>query len=350
MRWNDVYINAAAASLGRVETTDSAVADGRYEAEQNTADGYLAVRVADDVPTIEMAVTAAELALERSGKAADEFELLVHSSVGHQGLDHFAPASYVQSRTIGGRGIALEVKQASNGGLAALEVAAAYLTTRPAARSVLITTSDRFGPPSYDRYHTDGGLLFSDGATALVLSHGSGVVRLLSTVLIGDTAHHGLYNENAPWSEAPGGNGWPVNLTTRQERHVADLGGPDSFLEIVQSLDRRQQETVELALADAELEVSDIDWWVFPNVGQTLVDWDTYKMMGVDESRTTTEWGRRIGHLGAGDQFAGLAYLLESRTVRAGDRVLLNGAGQGFTFGSAVVEIIEEPAWSNSAD
>lgn len=349
MRWNDIYLGAVAASLGRPETTEQAVAEGRYEAEQNLADGYLAVRVADGVPAVELAVAAAELALDRAATAAEDVRLVMHASVGHQGLDHFAPASYVQSRTVRGGASALEVKQASNGGLGALEIAAAYLAAAGTG-SVLLTTADTFGPPAYDRYHTDGGLLFSDGATGVVLRRGSGVARLLSTVVIGDTAHHGLYNENAPWTAAPGAGGWPVDLTPRQEKHVADLGGPAAFLEIVQALDEKQQETVRLAVADAGLEVADIDWWVFPNVGQTLVDWDTYKEMGVDESRTTTEWGRRVGHLGAGDQFAGLAYLLESRTVHAGDRVLLNSAGQGFTFGSAVVEIVAEPEWTSTAD
>lgn len=350
MRWDDVYINSAAAALGRPESTASAVADGRYAAEVNEANGYLAARVSDGEAAIEMAVTAAKRALQRSGKAPDDFELVVHSSIAYQGLDHFAPASYVQSRTVGGRASAIEVKQASNGGMAALDIVASYLTARPAPRSVLLTTSDCFTLPTYDRYNTDGGLIFGDGATALVLSRGSGIARLRSTVVIGDTAQHGLHNENEPWATAPGGNGWPVNLAARAEQHVTNLGGPDHFLEIVQSLDARQQETVRDAAAAADMDVEDVDWWVFANVGRTLIDWDTYKAMGVDEARTTTEWGRRVGHLGPGDQLAGLIYLLESRTVRAGDRVMLNGAGQGFTFGSAVVEIIEEPDWPNTAD
>lgn len=350
MRWNDIYIGAVAASLGRAETTGTAVDEGRYDADQQLADGYLAVRVADGVPAVELAVAAARIALERAGTAAEDVRLVMHASIGHQGLDHFAPASYVQHRTVRGRAGALEVKQASNGGLGGLEMAAAYLGADPAAGSVLLTTADTFEPPAYDRYHTDGGLLFSDGGTALVLRRGSGVARLLSTVVIGDTTHHGLYNDNAAWVAAPGSGGWPVDLTPRQEKHVSDLGGPEAFLEIVQSLDDKQQETVRLAVAEAGLEVADIDWWVFPNVGQTLVDWDTYKEMGVDEARTTTEWGRHIGHLGAGDQIAGLAHLFESRTVRSGDRVLINAAGQGFTFGSAVLEIVGEPDWDSTAD
>jgi 3-oxoacyl-[acyl-carrier-protein] synthase-3 len=349
MRWDNVYINAAAAALGRSETTARAVAEGRYEAEANAADGYLAVRITDGAAPIEMAVSAAELAIERSGKSGDDFELVVHSSLAYQGLDHFAPASYVQSRTIGGRASAIEVKQASNGGLAALNVIASYLTARPSALSALLTTSDCFVPPSYDRYHV-GGLILSDGATAMVLSRGGGVARLLSTAVIGDTTHHGLVNDNEPFSAAPGGNGWPVNLLSRVARHVEWLGGPDHFLDIVQSLDAGQQGAMRLAIEDADLEASDIDWWVFPNVGRTLLQGDTYKVMNIDEARTTMDWGHRVGHLGAGDQIGGFIYLMESKTVRPGDRILLTGAGQGYNFASAVVEILEVPDWSNTID
>jgi 3-oxoacyl-[acyl-carrier-protein] synthase III len=348
MRWDDIHVDAVAASLGRVELTEDAVTDGRYDPGQRAADGYLATRVADEGPAVELAVDAANLALKRS--TASEFGLLVHASVAHQGLDHFAPASYVQRRTIGGTAAAIEVKQASCGGLAAVEVAAAYLSVRPELSAALVTTSDRFVPPGYDRYNTDGGLVFSDGGTALVLSRRPGVARLLSTSLISDTTHGGLYDGNAPWTDAPGGGGWPVDLAPRAAGHIAELGGPDHFIDVVQSLDHRQQETVREAVADAGLQVGDISWWVFPNVGQTLVDWETYEAMGIDRSRTIwEEWGNRIGHLGAGDQLAGLAYLLESRRARVGDRVLLNGAGQGFTFASVVLEITDVPEWSDSA-
>jgi 3-oxoacyl-[acyl-carrier-protein] synthase-3 len=350
MRWNDIYIGAVAAALGRVETTASAVADGRYDSDQRLADGYVSARIADGVPAVELAVAAAKLALSRAGTDPDDVQLVMHASIAHQGIDHFAPASYVQSRTVRGRANALEVRQQSNGGMGALDMAAAYLAANTDARAVLLATSDVFPPPAYERYGPDGGVLLSDGGTALVLRRGSGVARLLSTVVIGDTSHHGLYNDNAPWTTAPGGGGWPVNMTSRQDRYIAELGGPEAFVDIVRSLDEMQQETVRTALAEAGAEVSDIDWWVFPNVGDTLVDWDTYKDMGIDESRATLDWGHRVGHLGAGDQIAGLAHLLESRIVRVGDRVLLNAAGQGFTFGSAVVEIVEEPNWTNSAD
>ncbi|MEK8107765.1 hypothetical protein NKG94_27020 [Micromonospora sp. M12] len=169
MRWNDVWISAAAASLGHAESTETAVADGRYQQKDRDGDGYLAVRVVDEGPAVELAVAAGQLALHRSGRRPEEFALVTHSHVGFQGLDDFASAAHVQQRTVGGAATATEVRQASNGGMAALELTAAYLSADPGRPAALLTTSDVFHPPTYDRWGTSG-TLYGDGGTALVLS------------------------------------------------------------------------------------------------------------------------------------------------------------------------------------
>jgi len=348
MRWNDIYVSSVAACLGREVSTSDAVADGRYDAAENESSGYLGVRVTEDGPAVELAVRAAELAVSRSGKRSEDFSLVVHASIAHQGLDDFASASYLQSRTIRGRATALEVRQASNGGLASLVMGAAFLAVQPEPSSALLATSDRFAPPSYDRFRTASGLLLGDAGTAMVLSRSPGVARLVSTVLVGDTTFQAMQIGADEWCELPGGNGWPVDTQRRVDAFVAQ-SGPDIFPELVQSISGIENETMERALADAELKARDITWWVFPNMGG-LTDWYALEELGADVSRTTWDWGRRAGHLGAGDQFAGLAHLLESGRARAGDLVMLNGAGTGFSFGSAVVEILAEPGWPSSTD
>lgn len=348
MRWNDVWISAAAASLGRAEPTGQAVADGRYPEKDHDGDGYLAVRVVDQGPAVDLAVAAGQLALGRSGHRPEEFALVTHSHVGFQGLDDFASAAHVQRRTVGGAAIATEVRQASNGGLAALELAAAYLSAGPGRPAALLTTSDVFRPPAYDRWGTSG-TLYGDGGTALVLSRTTGVARLLSSVSVADTSHEGLQTGDEAWAEASGGNGWPIDTASRIAGYVRQHG-EEVFVDLVRRIFDAERQTVEGALDDAGLRPADIAWWVFPNMGLSLTDWDARAAIGVDPARTTWPWGRRTGHLGAGDQFAAVAHLLESRRVRAGDRVLVNGAGTGFTFTSAVLEIQAEPDWPTTAE
>ncbi|GGZ48807.1 3-oxoacyl-[acyl-carrier-protein] synthase 3 protein 5 [Streptomyces inusitatus] len=342
MRWNDLFIDGVATALGHEERTADAVADGRYDAEEHERSGYLGVRVCPEGPAIELAVRAAERALKRSGTDPDRFTLVTHSSVAHQGLDDFAPAAHLQSRTVGGRGTAVEIRQASNGGMAALELAAAHLSVGRPDGAVLLATSDRFVPPGYDRFRTAQGCLLGDGGTSLVLARGSGALRLCSSASMGDTAHEGLQIGADPWSEVSGGNGWPVDQDQRVRGYV-ERHGPEIFMDLVQSIWACENETMERALADADCTARDIAHWVFPNMGLALTGWDSRAEFGVDLERTTWEWGRRAGHLGAGDQFAGLAHLLESGALSPGDRVLLHGAGTGFSFTSAVVEVLEIP-------
>ncbi|MFB8104936.1 ketoacyl-ACP synthase III family protein [Streptomyces sp. DSS69] len=344
MKWSGIYVNACGAVLGRGEDVSAAVAEGRYDEGEAAADGFLSISVIDDGPAVDLAVKAADLTMGRSTVAPGDIELVVHSSCNNQGLDHFAPASYVQGRTVGGRAAAVEVKQYSNGGLAALEIAAAYLHARSAGSAALLTTSDVFALPSFDRYRSDKGVVFGDGGTGLVLSRTGGVARLLSTAVISDGTYGAVYLGNKPFEEEPRAADEPVDLRSRRDEYLLENG--ELLLKIVQSLTERQQESVSVALADAGLTAPDIDRWVLTNVGRTLDDVDFRAMFGITDANTTWEWGRRVGHVGAADQIAGLAHLLETGEVGPGDRVALCGIGMGFTYACAVVEILERPQWS----
>ncbi|MDT0471404.1 ketoacyl-ACP synthase III family protein [Streptomyces sp. DSM 41014] len=343
MRWNGIYVNACAAVLGRGERTDDAVAEGRYDADEAAADGFLSISVADDGPAVELAVRAGGLVMDRATAGADDIRLVVHSSCNHQGLDHFAPASYVQGRTVGGSAAAVEVKQYSNGGLAAVEIAAAYLANHPEPAAALLTTSDVFALPGFDRYRSDKGVVFGDGGTGLVLSRTGGVARLLSTAVISDGTYGAVYLGNSPFAQESSADE-PVDLRSRRDDYLAENG--ELLLEIVQSLTERQRESVTVALADAGLDAADIDRWVLTNVGRTLDDVPFRETFGITDEKTTWEWGRRVGHIGAADQIAGLTHLLETGEAAPGDRIALCGIGMGFTYACAVVEIIERPRWS----
>jgi 3-oxoacyl-[acyl-carrier-protein] synthase-3 len=272
------------------------------------------------------------------------YDLVSQASIAHQGMDHFAPASYIQTHTVGGSGAAVEVKQFSNGGLANLDLAAAYLSVRDRPAAALLTTSDKFVPPAYDRYNCDRGIVFGDGATGLVLSRTPGVARLLATVVISDGTYGAVYIGDASWDDAP--TGGPVDLRTRREQFLANNAG--LLMEVVQSTTARQRESVERALADAGLGAPDIRRWVFLNVGQTQVDNEFRRSLAIDEEKTTWQWGREVGHIGAGDQVAGLAHLLETGAVQAGDKVALCSMGMGFSYGCAIVEVLQEPEWTST--
>jgi 3-oxoacyl-[acyl-carrier-protein] synthase III len=352
MQWNDVYISSSAACLGStVEDVRDAVADDRYDAEECERDGYLHVRVAGDEPPVDMAVTAANLALDRADVDSDNVVLVIYGGSGpHAGLYYMQAASYVQQQTVGGSATALEVRQASNSGMAGLELAAAYLLTVPTPAAALVTTADKYKLPNWDRYRTDKGQARGDGAAATVLSRGAegGVAKLLSTASIGDSTHERLYRGDQKWEAYPGANGLPVDFRIRTKEY---LQSGAKIEDIVYSVASNQHKVIDAALNDAHIGVDDVARFVYPNTGLTLLNWEARKReSGIDVLKSTWEWGRHIGHMGGSDQVAGLTHLLETHAVHPGDRVVLTGIGGGFTFSAAVVEILQEPDWSNSAN
>ncbi|MGW2425666.1 ketoacyl-ACP synthase III family protein [Streptomyces sp. NPDC001709] len=345
MLWNDIYVDAAACRLGRREDVRQAAAEGRYDPAECEADELVSVSVVDDASHADMAVDAARLAVSRSRAADEDFTLVAHvTSGGFQGLDHWTPASYIQARTVGGRAPAIQLQQASNGGLGALDLVAAHLAARPAPAAALITTSDKYHLPMFDRYRSDKGAPRGDGATALVLTRRSGIARLLSTVVIADTAFEGTCRGTRPWEGIAGEQGWPVSLRQRLKEYL--IGGGD-VADVARALGAGKQASMLKAMSEAGVDIKDVARFVYPHSGATFFDWDALKEgAGVDVEQTNWELGRRLGHLGAGDQFAGLADLLESNAVKPGDKVVLSSVGHGLNFGAAVLEMVSEPQWS----
>ncbi|MFF3916362.1 ketoacyl-ACP synthase III family protein [Streptomyces sp. NPDC001852] len=320
------------------------VAQGRYRAEEYAEDGYLSVSVIDDEAPADLAVDAARRALARSGVPHWAVELVVHSSVGFQGLDHWSPAAYIQRHTVAGQAAAVEIKQASNGGLAALDLAAAYLAARPGPAAALLTTADTYQLPAFDRYRSDQGWVRGDGATALVLGREPGLARLLSTSLVGDSTHEEAHRGGETWAKAPGERGWPVDLRSRRREYF--LSGHEPA-EIGATILNGIRHVMQTALKDAGADVDDIARFAFAHAGRHVARW-AFAMdeFGIANDRTTLDWGMTVGHIGAGDQIAGLTHLLETNQVVPGDLVMLTGFGAGLTFASAVLEIQQRPDWA----
>ncbi|MEU7615821.1 3-oxoacyl-[acyl-carrier-protein] synthase III C-terminal domain-containing protein [Micromonospora rifamycinica] len=74
-------------------------------------------------------------------------------------------------------------------------------------------------------------------------------------------------------------------------------------------------------------------------VGATQVA--VYKQIETSDPATTTyEWGLDYAHMGNCDQFAGINHLYETGRLKSGDRLVTIGAGIGFMWTAAVIEIV----------
>lgn len=341
MRWDNLYLAGVGTYLPeRVETVDDAIATGRYSAEKKAMNGYHAVRVAgpDETGPV-MAAIAGRQAVARSGLSNDEFGLVLHTYNGHQGLDFWAPASYVQQATIGGSAPAWEMRQVCNAFLTGIESAGAYITMRPGATAALITGGDAFRLPYIDRWASHEQNVNGDGAGAVVLSTRGGFARVRATYSFGDPTLEPIARAGRTWSDTPFHDGKPV----RFEAVLPDVDMDETVEKITNGV-RRSVDTV---LREAEAELSDIRFFLHQQLAETIAVYGLYQLLDIDRASTTFDWGKDLGMVGTVDLILGLNHVITEREPKPGDLILLQGSGAGYSWTSIVLEFLDAPDWTD---
>jgi 3-oxoacyl-[acyl-carrier-protein] synthase-3 len=336
---HELYIDSAVSWLPERMTLIEADQAGLAERASVWNTGIESVAVSRGLSAPEMAVLAARAGLEGFEGEPDDISLLLHACAYHQGHDMWTPASYIQRIAVGNSCPAIEVRQMSNGGMAALQLAKAYLGADNSRAAALITTADRFCLPGFDRWRSDPSTICGDGATALVLSSRSGFARVRSLVSVADSGLEQGGRGDRPFSGAPLEAGMPIDLRANSSSLISGLG----LETLLRRIEEGQRSAFEQACEQAHIRFEDVDWYVLPNMGRTRMRAQYFEPFGIQCERTTWSWGRRVGHLGAGDQFGGLAHLVATGSLVPGQTCLLAGVGAGFTWTVAVLEIVAQP-------
>ncbi|WP_338785105.1 ketoacyl-ACP synthase III family protein [Streptomyces sp. DG1A-41] len=334
----DVYVSGVGLHLARRMPVGEVVEWGIADARTVRRSGMRSVCVGERSGP-EMAVLAARAALRVSGSDPSGIGVVLHAGTWFQGHDLWAPASYVQREAVGNTCLSLEVGQLSNGGMAAMELAVAWLRSGTGPPSALITTGDRFCLPGFDRWHTDPGTVCGDGGTALVLSRAGGFARLRSLVTVSDPALEEMGRDGDGFAPAPLSARAPISVAASRERLVKKVG----LTRLLEMLQSGQRAAFDRALDEAGTKAADVAWFVLPNLGRPKMDAQFFQVLHIDPERTTWHWGSGVGHLGAGDPFAGLARLAGTGALRPGQFCALISAGGGFAWSVAVLEVVGEP-------
>jgi 3-oxoacyl-[acyl-carrier-protein] synthase-3 len=336
--WNDVYLAATASWLPPAVSVEDALAAGRYDPADATRQDYVSVTVADHGENVaDMWSRAARLALSRSGLPADSIDLLLCAGTFGAGVDGWNAAAYVQRELGMSGGLALEVRGGSNGGMAAIELAAAFLS-RPGANTALITAGDLFPMPYIDRWRAER-FLFGDGCSAAVLCASGGFARLVATASTGDPALEAMHRGDTPIGPFTPDKKYPIDLRERA-KWFQDAGMAKE--EIFARLSAGPRYVVREVLAASGLTLDEIAHVIVPHFGRTITTLQCLYPLGLrDIERTTWDFARRTGHLGPADQFASMNQLHENGDLKNGQYVLLLGIGAGFSWSSALLEIVD---------
>jgi 3-oxoacyl-[acyl-carrier-protein] synthase III len=343
MRYDNLYLCGLGSYLPRAVSVDDAVAAGHYDQEDQESSGQLAVAVAgpgDSQP--EMAAAAGRVALERSGYRGADVSLLLHAVTTYNGLDAWNVGCYLQNEVLGGAGLSFEIRQLSNGAVASVELAAAYLAAAPGRSAAMITAADQFAEPAWDRWNATWGLVYADGASAAVLSTTGGFARVLSTVTVTSPGLEGLHRGSLPFGSSPDFRNYPIDFKARALDYAQHADLEEAGRVMVAGL----FESASGAAGEADIELTGIEHYVVPSFGRELLLRECLSPLGIGIERSTWGWGKNVGHLGAADQFASLTYLSEAGKLVPGERVMIIGVGGGFNWTCAVLEVTDRPAWA----
>lgn len=296
----------------RVDTSDAWIVERTGIRERHIA--------ADGEFTSDLATEAARRALAAAGIEADAIDLII---VATATPDQTFPscATVVQYKLGMAHGIAFDVGAVCSGFLYALSVADAMLVSG-AAQTALVIGAETFSRLlDWDDRATC--VLFGDGAGAVVLrvEQGAGTSAdrgILASRLHADGRHNSLLYVDG----GPGSTGTVGKLRMK---------GREVFRHAVTNLASVMTET----LAAAGCAASDVAW-VVPHQANLRILEGTAKKLGLSIDRVVVTVDRHANTSAASVPLA-LDTAVRDGRIKAGDLLLLEAMGGGFTWGAAAV-------------
>jgi 3-oxoacyl-[acyl-carrier-protein] synthase-3 len=329
----------------KTRTAEDEVHSGNLTAEQAARHGDVTLHLArgwDTESAPAMAVAAGRAALAAAGVPAEDIGLLAYAWTNYQGNPFFSPAHTVAE----GLGLArscapVGVQQACNGAAWGFSLAAgqALLEQWPHA---LIVASERFGAPAVDHWHSHIALAYGDGAAAAVVGRPApgDAFHLLA---IDHVAAPELWRTRDDYAGlGPQERLAPPFINAMPTTKFSDEGGRPRLRSVSHECITT---AVDNALNRAGLAPGD------PRIAAVLVPRLSDKvrelMIGPIEEkyrdRVVSRY-RETGHLGAGDFVANIAAAETSGDFAPGDIVLVLGAGGGYSYTCAVLQVPQERA------
>ncbi|UOZ03891.1 MULTISPECIES: 3-oxoacyl-[acyl-carrier-protein] synthase III C-terminal domain-containing protein [unclassified Amycolatopsis] len=340
MRLDDLYLNGIGCDVGALIPVSAPIAAGEFTHDDAARTGQLSTAVAER-PGPELAVRAGRQALAQARATTGEPvwpSLCLHAGIYHSGIDFWHAASYVRDQLgVGaGPGLTLELGAMSNSLVAGIDVAASVLRGRPDHEAALITAGDRFGAPGFPHWSTDIGIVYGDAGSAVVLTRRPGLARIRAIASYTDPSLEGLQRGDEPFRAASVAAHRGIDIRRRKRQWLSRQGGP---AHVATRNGDAVTTVVKTALSDAGVDLPDIAKICAPHYGRRLVETQILRPLGITEDRTMTEFGLRVGHLGASDQVVALEHLLAGGDAGPGDTVLLLGIGVGMTWTAVVLEL-----------
>jgi 3-oxoacyl-[acyl-carrier-protein] synthase III len=321
------------------ESAADAIASSKLD--EDTADdlGYHELSVSTGQTPPEMAVLAAESALDSAGVSGADVGILVHAYSYYQGHDFFSPAHFIADRLGARNANPFCVAQMSNGGATSVQLAVAQLLADPHISTALVSTADRFCEPGFDRWCGDYGVAFGDGATAMVLRRASDTrstdLALLAMNSVAAPEFEAMLHAGDPFSLAPREHARSVN-TRRNKKAFLEANGSEGFMKAQRE---KLRDVIERSLAESGIAPDDrtLRYVLLPRLAQIVLEDSYLSTLAEITTATPIDFGAHTGHLGSGDLLANTAALVDDEMLAPGETAIALSAGAGFSWSCVVM-------------
>ncbi|SHL72061.1 beta-ketoacyl-ACP synthase III [Roseibium suaedae] len=270
--------------------------------------------------TSDLAFNAAEAALANAGIKAEDIDLIILATATP---DNTFPATAVQVQHRLGinHGFAFDIQAVCSGFVYALTTADMYLKGGLAKRALVIGAETFSRILDWEDRTTC--VLFGDGAGAVVLEarEGEGTVEdrgILTAHLRSDGRHkEKLYVDGGP-------------STTQTAGHLR-MEGKEVFKHAVGMI----TDVIEDAFEATKLSAEDLDWFIPHQANKRIID-ASAKKLGIAPEKVVTTVDLH-GNTSAASIPLAIDTAVRDGRVKAGDLVMLEAMGGGFTWGSVLL-------------
>jgi 3-oxoacyl-[acyl-carrier-protein] synthase-3 len=303
------------------------VTNEELEASVDTTDEWIRERTgikrrhiaADHETTSDMAIEAATRAIDSAGIDTEDIDLIIVATTTPDKV--FPSTACIVQRRLGLKTIpAFDVHAACSGFIYALDVATRFITTGGARNALII------GSETYSRIldWTDRStcVLFGDGAGAVVL-RASNDAGVLSTHIHSDGEFEELLHVPAGIS-----SGYE---NVQREAAFIQMKGNEVFRKAVSTLGAIAKET----LSGNSIRQEDIAWLV-PHQANLRIITAAAKKLGLPMDKVIVTVDEHANTSSASVPLA-LDVAVRDGRIKAGDVLLFEAFGAGFTWGSALV-------------
>jgi 3-oxoacyl-[acyl-carrier-protein] synthase III len=288
--------------------------------------------IEDGVGASDLALPAAQAALERAGLAATDLDLIIFATLSPDVC--FPGSACFLQHALGCRQIAaLDVRTQCTGFLYGLQVADAFIQTGMYKHVLLVGAEVHSTGIEFSDRGRDVTVLFGDGAGAVVLgaAEGDGTAQdrgVLFTRVCADGS-----GAKDLWCVAPTSARIP-RLTEKMLQDGVQYPQMNGRL-VFRWATEKMPEVATEALQAVGATPADLRWFV-PHQANLRINEMVAKKLGIPEERC---WNNivRFGNTTAATIPIGLSELLAQDKLGRGDLVLLAAFGSGFTWGSAIV-------------